>query len=101
MSKYQCTTCLNIEELDIEIDLGIQDCECGGLMSQPLWISDEGDVSCEKHGGMYLMSAIKAKPKAIKHKTPLDNWSLYFTSLLGGENLKCESCTSASVKAGA
>jgi len=71
------------------------------ISTERLWVSDEGEVTCEKHGGMYLMSAIQAKPKAIKHKTPLDNWSLYFTHLLGGENLKCESCQYSASKAGA
>lgn len=56
-------------------------------MNQRLWVSDNGDVVCEEHAGMYLRSSIKAKPKAIKHRTPLDNWSLY-----GGENLVCETC---------
>jgi hypothetical protein len=39
-----------------------------------------------------LRSSIQAKPKAVKHRTPLGNWSLYFTHLLGGENLVCETC---------
>jgi len=69
------------------------------VSTERFWISDEGEVTCEKHGGMYLMSAIKAKPKAITHKTPLDTWSLYFTHLLGGENLQCESCTYFASKA--
>ena len=62
------------------------------MTTQRLWVSDNGDVVCEAHTGMYLRCAIEAKPKAIKHKTPLDRWSLYFTDLLGGENLVCETC---------
>jgi len=58
-----------------------------------LWISDNGDVTCENHAGAYLKSAIETKPKAISHITPLDNWSLYYTHLIGGENLVCETCT--------
>lgn len=61
-------------------------------MIKCLWVSDNGDVVCEEHAGMYLRSAIQAKPKATKHDTPLNNWSLYFTNLLGGENLVCETC---------
>jgi hypothetical protein len=56
-------------------------------MNQRLWVSDNGDVVCEEHAGMYLRSSIQRKPKAIKHRTPLDNWSLYL-----GENLVCETC---------
>jgi hypothetical protein len=62
------------------------------MTTQKLWISDNGDVTCEEHAGMYLRCAIEAKPKAKQHKTPLDNWALYFTHLLGGENLVCETC---------
>ena len=63
------------------------------ILTERLWVSDNGDVLCESHAGMYLLCAIKAKPKATKHSTPLDEWSLYFTHLLGGENLVCEVCT--------
>jgi hypothetical protein len=56
-------------------------------MNQRLWISDNGDAVCEEHAGMYLRSSIQRKPKAIKHRTPLDNWSLYFGNLL-----VCETC---------
>ena len=61
-------------------------------MSQRLWVSDNGDVLCEEHTGTYLRSAIEVKPKAWSHRTPLGNWSLYFTHLIGGENLVCETC---------
>jgi hypothetical protein len=70
-------------------------------MSERFWVSDDGEVTCEKHGGMFLITAIKAKPKAIKHKTPLGTWCLYFTHLLGGENLECESCAYSRARAGA
>jgi hypothetical protein len=62
-------------------------------MSKRLWVSDDGDVVCEDHAGVYLKSAIENKPNAKAHSTPLDQWSLYFTHLLGGENLVCEVCT--------
>jgi hypothetical protein len=64
----------------------------GNKMAQRLWVSNKGDVICEDHAGTYLRCAIEAKPKAIKHKTPLDDWSLYFTHLLGGADLVCEVC---------
>ena len=62
-------------------------------MNNRLWISDNGDVLCEDHAGTYLKVAIEANPKAIQHSTPLDNWSLYFTHLIGGVDLVCEVCT--------
>lgn len=62
------------------------------MTTQRLWVSDNGDVTCDDHAGMYLRCAIEAKPNAKKHRTPLDSWSLYFTNLLGGENLVCETC---------
>jgi hypothetical protein len=62
------------------------------ISTERLWVSDDGDVTCENHAGMYLRCAIEAKPNAKKHNTPLDRWSLYFTHLLGGENLVCETC---------
>jgi hypothetical protein len=62
-------------------------------MNQRLWVSDNGDVLCEEHSGTYLNCAIQAKPKAVEHSTPLGNWALYFTHLMGGENLVCETCT--------
>ena len=58
--------------------------------NQKLWVSDNGNVTCLKHAGAYLKSAIQAKPKAITHRTPLDTWSLYAEHLLKG--LPCESC---------
>jgi hypothetical protein len=64
----------------------------GNKMAQRLWVSDNGDAVCEEHAGMYLRSSIQRKPKAIKHRTPLGNWSLYFTHLIGGGNLVCETC---------
>jgi hypothetical protein len=71
------------------------------MSDQRFWVSDNGEVTCEKHGGMYLISAINAKPKAVTHKTPLGSWSLYFTHLTGGENLECESCAYSQARAGA
>jgi hypothetical protein len=61
-------------------------------MSNRLWVSDNGDVTCDEHAGMYLICAMKAKPQAIKHRTPLGTWCAYYTHLLGGENLVCETC---------
>ena len=39
------------------------------MTTQKLWISDNGDVTCEEHAGAYLRCAIEAKPKAKQHKT--------------------------------
>lgn len=55
-----------------------------------LWVSDNGNVTCAKHAGVYLQIAIQYHPKRISHKTPLDTWSLYAEHLLGG--LPCETC---------
>ncbi len=32
------------------------------MTTQKLWVSDNGDVTCEAHAGMYLRCAIEAKP---------------------------------------
>lgn len=55
-----------------------------------LWVSDNGDVTCDDHAGAYLRSAIKAKPKAINHDTPLGTWDQYSMHLLGA--LPCSVC---------
>ena len=58
--------------------------------NERLWVSEDGDVTCQNHAGAYLSSAIKAKPKAITHRTPLDTWDAYASNLLGG--LPCSTC---------
>lgn len=55
-----------------------------------LWVSDNGDVVCDKHAGAYLSASIASKPKAKTHITPLDKWSAYSLNRLGG--LPCEVC---------
>jgi hypothetical protein len=40
------------------------------------WSNDNGYTVCNEHAGNYLASAIKKKPNAIKHKTPLGTWEL-------------------------
>lgn len=34
MSEWQCGRCGIVEELDITVHFGIQDCECGGYMGE-------------------------------------------------------------------
>jgi len=58
--------------------------------SSILWVSDNGDVTCAEHAGMYLRSSIEAKPKAQSHRTPLGTWDAYASNLLGG--LPCSTC---------
>jgi hypothetical protein len=62
-------------------------------MTTQLWVSDNGDIICADHAGTCLRVAIEADASAIQHSTPLDNWALYATNLIGGENLVCEICT--------
>ena len=63
------------------------------MTTQRLWVSDNGDVLCEEHTGTYLKASIEANGQAIQHKTSLDTWCAYYTSLLGGKDLVCEVCT--------
>ena len=58
--------------------------------SSILWVSDNGDVCCANHAGIYLYHAIQAKPRAKSHRTPLGTWDAYASNLLGG--LPCSSC---------
>jgi hypothetical protein len=55
-----------------------------------LWVSDNGDVTCDEHAGAYLKSAVTQKPKAISHRTPLGTWDAFTINLLGG--LPCSVC---------
>jgi hypothetical protein len=55
-----------------------------------LWVSDNGDVTCDGHAGAYLRSEIHANPKAISHRTPLGTWDAYSMHLLGA--LPCSVC---------
>ncbi|CAB4178020.1 hypothetical protein UFOVP1462_24 [uncultured Caudovirales phage] len=55
-----------------------------------LWVSDNGDVTCEEHAGMYLHCAIEAKPKAKSHRTPLGTWDAFSMRDLGA--LPCSVC---------
>ena len=55
-----------------------------------LWVSDNGDVTCDGHAGTYLRSEIQADPKAISHRTPLGSWDAYSMQLLGA--LPCSVC---------
>ena len=62
------------------------------MMSNRLWVDDNGTVLCDSHTGMYLKSAIERNNQAIQHKTPLGTWCAYYTNLLGGKDLVCEVC---------
>lgn len=43
--------------------------------AQTLWGDDvSGMITCEKHAGSYLTHAIKARPRARVHSTPLGVW---------------------------
>lgn len=42
-----------------------------------IWSNDNGDLACDRHGGAYLAAAIKARPRATTHRTPLGTWELY------------------------
>jgi hypothetical protein len=64
----------------------------GKVMSNRLWVNNDGTVTCDNHAGSYLTSAFEAKPNAIQHRTPLGTWCAYYTNLIGGENLVCETC---------
>lgn len=41
----------------------------------PMWANEtNGAISCEDHAGAYLTAAIKSRPKARTHSTPLGKW---------------------------
>lgn len=61
-----------------------------------LFISNNGMIACEAHGGMYLKTELARRPKAKKITTPLDVWTVVRSKdevhpddLL---YLSCESC---------
>lgn len=62
------------------------------MTTQRLWVDDQGTVLCENHAGSYLRSAITANNQAIQHKTPLGTWCAYYTNLIGGKDIVCETC---------
>ena len=57
--------------------------------TQRLWVSDNGDVTCDNHAGVYLSSAIKNHSKARVHRTPLGTFASYTIEDIG---LPCSSC---------
>lgn len=68
-------------------------------MKEPaLWISNGGRVACAQHGGGYLEAAIRARPKARTHVTPLDHWTRATAAdraewlAAVGTPLACETC---------
>ena len=67
--------------------------------TQPLWLGeDDGRISCVRHGGMYLQSAIAARPKAKSHRIPWGKYVLateqdrqdWLTEV--GTPMECEIC---------
>ena len=62
------------------------------MMSNRLWVDDDGTVVCDQHAGTYLRVAFETKPNGIQHKTPLGTWCAYYTNLNGGKDLVCEVC---------
>lgn len=40
------------------------------------WVNDNGAICCEEHAGMYLTYAIKDRPNAKVHETPLGTYEL-------------------------
>ena len=69
------------------------------MSDERFWISTNGEVTCEKHAGMYLISAINAKPQFIAHQTPLGDWVLYCNAPWR-RKLECESCAYSQARAG-
>lgn len=39
-----------------------------------LWVHDNGEIVCDRHGGAYLTAAIATRPQASEHRTPLGTW---------------------------
>ena len=68
-----------------------------------VWADDNGNMVCENHAGMYLTGAIKQRPKAKSHRTPLGTWELLtaaevaemselLAGMYGEGAAVCESC---------
>jgi hypothetical protein len=62
------------------------------------WSDDNGRITCSDHAGNYLQSAITAKPKAKKHRTPMGTWeymnSLEVAVFTAECGIPCETCRS-------
>jgi hypothetical protein len=60
------------------------------------FLANSGEVTCAKHGGMYLTSELKRRPKAKRITTPLDVWerlnSLEVAMLTAEMGYCCETC---------
>lgn len=44
------------------------------MKTKRYWVANNGNISCEEHGGQYLKSAVYQSPKARRHTTPLAVW---------------------------
>jgi hypothetical protein len=60
------------------------------------WSDDNGRITCSAHAGNYLTSAIQAKPKTKKHRTPIGTWekldSLEVAMFMAEFGYCCETC---------
>lgn len=56
-----------------------------------MWIGENGQLVCSKHGGNYLREKIEASPKGPHHSTPLGTW-VDVTNNPDVEGIPCEIC---------
>lgn len=56
-------------------------------MAKRVWIDNGGMVTCDKHSGTYMHFAIKQRPSAKRHTTPL---GVYVADESG--KYECETC---------
>lgn len=62
----------------------------GQVDDDALYVSQQGEVACARHGGQYLADAVAAHPNRVSHVTPLDSWTHVPADLLDG--LTCQGC---------
>lgn len=58
----------------------------------PLYISQDGSVTCKSHAGRYLTNALKNDPFAETIDTPLDNWIRVSDETRIAQNVTCDHC---------
>lgn len=60
--------------------------------------ANSGELTCSKHGGMYLTSELARRPKAKRISTPLAVWerlnSLEVATFMAEFGYCCETCNS-------
>lgn len=59
-----------------------------------LWIGENGQIVCSKHGGNYLKENIASAPKSPHHSTPLGTW-VDVTNNPDVKGVPCEICESS------